>query len=551
MRHCTAPQPERCWGHQAAAPESQRSGDGQNQRDHLQPRYPPLMAHAEVPLDRAGEGQAKPGPRHGVALCLSGGGYRAALFHLGAARRLNELGLLGAVATVTSVSGGSIFAAHLARHLAVANGMWPPVAGVVPGWEAGVAGPVREMATRNLRAPAMLSRRRWATSWRDHALAAALAATGGGDMARLALRDLPRRPRFVFCATDLQFGDQWTFDTGAQRLGSSKAGFLSPLPSGWSLASAVAASCCVPYAFAPFRVKGLAGDLRGGSYQGADRRARAARIDLGDGGLYDNLGLEPVWDDHAVLFVSDCAPSYAGVQGTTRAWPALRPFVILLDQATNVRRRWLASEISGQTRPGRVVGDRGGPALWRRPHRPGLFRRFRGPLHFPGTRGPGRAQPGGGGGHREPRLPGGGQSDRPLFRRPRSRSPPAACPSPPRVDGRGPCPPCVGGQLESHFAGPKCAAATRRRPTGPVPVGTRMPGEDIIFTPLRFRNLTFKNRIVRSSLTGRFDNYDGSGTAPRVNWELKFARNGAGAIISALAPVEPRRREPPQQRIYR
>ncbi|MGO9661597.1 MAG: patatin-like phospholipase family protein [Acidimicrobiales bacterium] len=306
------------------------------------------MAHAEVPLDRAGEGQAKPGPRHGVALCLSGGGYRAALFHLGAARRLNELGLLGAVGTVTAVSGGSIFAAHLARHLAVANGMWPPVAGVVPGWEAGVAGPVREMATRNLRAPAMLSRRRWATSWRDHALAAALAATGGGDMARLALRDLPRRPRFVFCATDLQFGDQWTFDTGAQRLGSSKAGFLSPLPSGWSLASAVAASCCVPYAFAPFRVKGLAGDLRCGSYQGADRRARAARIDLGDGGLYDNLGLEPVWDDHAVLFVSDCAPSYAGVQGTTRAWPALRPFVILLDQATNVRRRWLASEISGQ-----------------------------------------------------------------------------------------------------------------------------------------------------------------------------------------------------------
>ncbi len=67
-----------------------------------------------------------------------------------------------------------------------------------------------------------------------------------------------------------------------------------------------------------------------------------------------------------------------------------------------------------------------------------------------------------------------------------------------------------------------------------------MPGEDIIFTPLRFRALTIKNRIVRSSLTGRFDNYDGSGTAPRVNWELKFARNGAGAIISALAPVEPR-----------
>jgi 2,4-dienoyl-CoA reductase (NADPH2) len=49
-----------------------------------------------------------------------------------------------------------------------------------------------------------------------------------------------------------------------------------------------------------------------------------------------------------------------------------------------------------------------------------------------------------------------------------------------------------------------------------------------------------KNRIVRSSITGRFDGYDGSGTGTRVNWELKFARNGVGAIISALVPVEPR-----------
>jgi NTE family protein len=29
-----------------------------------------------------------------VAVCLSGGGFRAALFHLGALRRLHELGIL-------------------------------------------------------------------------------------------------------------------------------------------------------------------------------------------------------------------------------------------------------------------------------------------------------------------------------------------------------------------------------------------------------------------------------------------------------------------------
>jgi 2,4-dienoyl-CoA reductase (NADPH2) len=61
--------------------------------------------------------------------------------------------------------------------------------------------------------------------------------------------------------------------------------------------------------------------------------------------------------------------------------------------------------------------------------------------------------------------------------------------------------------------------------------------QDILFTPLEFRNLTVKNRILRSSMTGKFDNYDGSGTHARINWELKFARGGVGAIVSAHCPV--------------
>jgi 2,4-dienoyl-CoA reductase-like NADH-dependent reductase (Old Yellow Enzyme family) len=60
---------------------------------------------------------------------------------------------------------------------------------------------------------------------------------------------------------------------------------------------------------------------------------------------------------------------------------------------------------------------------------------------------------------------------------------------------------------------------------------------DVIFTPLEFRNLTVKNRIFRSNISGRFDNYDGSGNQARINWELKFARGGVGAIISSFVPV--------------
>jgi 2,4-dienoyl-CoA reductase (NADPH2) len=63
-----------------------------------------------------------------------------------------------------------------------------------------------------------------------------------------------------------------------------------------------------------------------------------------------------------------------------------------------------------------------------------------------------------------------------------------------------------------------------------------------LFSPLKFRNLTVKNRVVRSNVAGRFDNYDGTGNQARINWEMKFARGGVGAIISSFVPVAMRGR---------
>jgi 2,4-dienoyl-CoA reductase (NADPH2) len=60
---------------------------------------------------------------------------------------------------------------------------------------------------------------------------------------------------------------------------------------------------------------------------------------------------------------------------------------------------------------------------------------------------------------------------------------------------------------------------------------------DVLFEPLKFKNLTVKNRLFRGSISGRIDNYDGTGSQARINWESRFARGGVGAIISAHVPV--------------
>src|SRR6476469_884345 len=65
---------------------------------------------------------------------------------------------------------------------------------------------------------------------------------------------------------------------------------------------------------------------------------------------------------------------------------------------------------------------------------------------------------------------------------------------------------------------------------------------DVLFEPLKFKNLTVKNRVFRSNIAGRLDNYDGSGNQARINWETKFARGGVGAIVSSFVPVQIRGR---------
>ncbi len=62
---------------------------------------------------------------------------------------------------------------------------------------------------------------------------------------------------------------------------------------------------------------------------------------------------------------------------------------------------------------------------------------------------------------------------------------------------------------------------------------------DTIFRPLRFEksDLVLKNRLLRSNVSGMFDEYNGHGGNARLNWEQMFARGGVGGIISSFVPI--------------
>ena len=91
-----------------------------------------------------------------IALCLSGGGYRAALFHLGAIRRLNEFGILSRLAIISSVSGGSILNGVLAASW---KSLAPNSTGVFQNFDDGVAVPLRNFCRADLRTNLILGHR--------------------------------------------------------------------------------------------------------------------------------------------------------------------------------------------------------------------------------------------------------------------------------------------------------------------------------------------------------------------------------------------------------
>jgi NTE family protein len=139
-----------------------------------------------------------------VGLCLSGGGYRAMVYHVGALVRLNELGFLSKLREIASVSGGSITAGMLAA-------AWGKLRfddkGRAINLVEEVADPLIRFAAIGVDVRAILlgllpgrtAANEIAAAYDRHLFSGAT------------LQDIPDEPRFTFMATNLQTGSGWRF----------------------------------------------------------------------------------------------------------------------------------------------------------------------------------------------------------------------------------------------------------------------------------------------------------------------------------------------------
>ncbi|WP_394244741.1 patatin-like phospholipase family protein [Halopseudomonas laoshanensis] len=247
-----------------------------------------------------------------IALALSGGGARAIAFHLGCLRALHELGILQQVSTITAVSGGSVLAGLYCSHPGdfeafetrvrevLSQGFVVPALKRVVTSPDGVKAAVYAVALLVERTVAMLARlglkllqkdkpgEHWpnATPFlRKASRTTILRNTFSETFHGCMLKDLREdRPVLIVIACELRAKAAFYFTR--ERLHCWRYG--AARSEGVELADAVAASAAYPAALPAIDQRVV--------FNKKDTEA-SHRITLTDGGVYDNLGLTPLWPD--------------------------------------------------------------------------------------------------------------------------------------------------------------------------------------------------------------------------------------------------------------
>lgn len=211
-----------------------------------------------------------------IAITLSGGGFRATFPALGVVRYLADAGLLANLRISSSVSGGSVANAMLAK-------MWPALRDAEFTAEAVdrlVIAPLAERVAKDSLAFKVL-RNFWravSVEGRTGVLAWAFDDWFFGETR---LDELDPEVRWIFNGGNLATGTRFTFERDV--VGDYVNGLASTKGTGLRLSLATATSAAVPGAFSEVTLKDIALPCR-----------TKHSVQVMDGGVYDNTGFEPI-----------------------------------------------------------------------------------------------------------------------------------------------------------------------------------------------------------------------------------------------------------------
>jgi NTE family protein len=270
-----------------------------------------------------------------LALCLSGGGYRAMLFHLGTLWYLNDAGYLPKLDRVSSVSGGSITAGVLATR-------WKQLqfdaGGKAANFGDAMVVPLRKMAGTTIDAGSVIGGIFTpGTSVSDRIIKSYKKILFGEST----LQDFPDQPRFVINATNVQTGSLFRFSKpyiADYRIGR----IMNPAT---SVAAAVAASSAFPPILSPARLDFQHGQWSDLNTTECGRPPFTTKIVLTDGGVYDNMGIETAWKRCKRVLISDGGGKYQPEENPKSDWAqhALRINSTIDNQVRSLRKRQVVS----------------------------------------------------------------------------------------------------------------------------------------------------------------------------------------------------------------
>lgn len=304
-----------------------------------QPEVVPVTSDAPLSPDAA----APPPLADALALCLSGGGYRAMLFHLGTLWYLNDAGYLPKLDRVSSVSGGSITAGLLGLHW---KDLQFDAGGKATNFVSAVVEPIRKMASTTIDAGSVISGALLPGTTINGQIVKSYKKELYGEAT---LQDFPDKPRFVINATNVQTGSVFRFSkpfVADYRIGLVK----SPRR---SIAEAVAASSAFPPVLSPARLKFDHGDWSELNTGQCGQPPFTTKVVLTDGGVYDNLGIETAWKRCKRVLVSDGGGRYQPEKDphSDAARHSLRVNATIDNQVRSLRKRLVVEAFKSDTDP--------------------------------------------------------------------------------------------------------------------------------------------------------------------------------------------------------